>query len=145
MRCLITLMVWCELWPRKPQIGRKTDSLLWGVQGKKSPDIMPKWLRRLVCSSFQHIALIHSGSCNRLGRVTSEWILILKTRLHIPHNTRRPFWSMQRMNIAQNIDVCRSLSLKWHWTPISAPSKWLLDLGNHLMIRKICPARTMNT
>ena len=145
MTCLTTWMAWCELWPRKRHNGRKTYSLLWSVHSKIYLNTILKSLQRLVCSSLRHISLFLSGSCGRLGSGTRAWISILTTRLLILPNTRRPFWGMWRSNTARNIDDCRSFSLITHWTTISAPSKSLLDLVNHLMIHTICPEMTTNT
>jgi len=120
MTCLITWMAWCELWPRTRHKGWKTHSLLWSVCSKSFPNTVQKWLQRLVCSVFHCTSWIHSWSRDRLRGGTREWISILKTRLLILPNTRRPFWSMWRTKTARNIDVCRSLHSKTHQTTISA-------------------------
>ena len=145
MTFLITWMAWCELWPRKRHNGRKTYSSLWSVRSKGYLNIILKSLQWLVCSSWQHTSSIPSGNCGHFGSGTRAWISILKKRLLILPNTSRPFWSMWRTNTAQNIDDCRSLCPITHWTTISAPSKWLLDLVNLLMIHTTCPAMTTKT
>jgi len=66
-------------------------------------------------------------------------------RLLILPNTSKPFCSMWRTNTAWNIDVCRSLSPKTYRRTISAPTQWLLDLLNLLMIHIICGATMKNT
>jgi len=72
-------------------------------------------------------------------------MLILKTRLLILPNTRRPFKRMRRTNTAQNIDVSRPLNLKAYQTTIMSPPQWFLDLVNLFMIIMICPAIMKNT
>jgi len=145
MTCLITWMAWCELWPRRRHNARKTYCSPWSLHGRSCPNVIAKWLQRLVCFSFRHTFLILSGSCDGLGSGTREWILLLKKRLHILTNTRRPFWIMWRTNSALNIDVCRSLNLETYQTPISSPPQWVLDLVNLVLIHMICPAIIKNT
>jgi hypothetical protein len=118
--------------------------LRWNVRSKCCPNVILKWLQWLVWSSFRHVSMLLSGSCNRLGSRRRVWILILKTRLLILPNTRRPSLSNWRMNTGRNIEDCRSLSQITHWTTIPAPSKWLLGLVNVLMIQTIYPGMAMN-
>jgi len=145
MTCLITWMAWWELWPRRRHRGRRIYSLRWSLRGKRCPNIILKLLRRPVCFSFRHTSVILSGSGDHSGSGTWEWIAILKTRLLILPNTRRPFWSMWRTNTAANTDISRSLNLKTYRTPIPASPQWLPNLGNLLMIHMICPAMMKNT
>jgi len=91
MTCSITSLAWCELWPRRRQNWRKTYTLPWSLRGRRCPNIILKWPQRLVCFSFWNISLILSRSCDHLGSGTREWISILKTRLLILPNSRRPF------------------------------------------------------
>jgi len=112
MTCLIPWTAWWEVWPGRRLSGRKTYSLPWSLRGRSFPNSVLKSLQRPVCSSFRLISSIISGSCDRFGSGTREWILILKTRLLILPNTRRPFWSIWRTNTVLNIDDCWSLSSK---------------------------------
>ena len=101
--------VLCALAKKKTQT-RKTYTLPWSFHTRSCPNIILKLVLWLVCFSFQHICLIVSGSCDRLGSGTRECLLILRTRHLILSNTRRHLWSMRRMNTAPNIDVCPSLN-----------------------------------
>jgi len=74
MTCLIIWMVWYKLCPWRRQNGRKTYSGLQSLPGRSWLNIILKWLQWLVCSSFCHISLIFSRSCDRLASGTSEWI-----------------------------------------------------------------------
>ena len=145
MTCLITWIAWCELWPRRRHNGRKTSSVPWSLRGNSCPNIILKWLQWLVSFSFWQICSILSRCCEHLGSGTREWMLILKARLRILPNTRRPFWSMCRTNTALNIDVCQSLNLKAYRTTISSPLQWILDLVKCLMSYMICLAMMKNT
>jgi len=145
MSCLITWITWCELWPGRRHNGRKTYSLAWSLHGRSCPNIILKWLQWLVCSTFRHLFLNLSESCDRLGSRTRESMLIQKTRFHILRNTRRPFRSLWRTNTALNIDVWQSLNPKTYHTTISSALWWLLDLFNLLMIYMISPAIMKNT
>jgi len=106
---------------------------------------MPKWLLWRVCFSFLHIYSMLSASCNCLGSGTREWILNPRMRHPILHNTRRPFWSMCRMNSVPNMDVCRSIKLKVYrptnWSPLQRHQ----DSVNHPPIDVICPIMMKNT
>jgi hypothetical protein len=62
--CLITWMVWWELWPRRRHNERKTYSLPWSLRGRSCPNIKLKWFQRLVCLSCRQISLILSGNCD---------------------------------------------------------------------------------
>jgi len=110
MTLLILWMAWCELWPRRIHNGSKTYIFLWSLGGRGCPNIILKWLQRLVCYWFWHIPLILSRGCDCLRSGTSEWICILKMRLFILPDSRRPFWSMWRMNTVLNIDFYRVLN-----------------------------------
>jgi len=112
MTCLNHWMAWCELWPRRRHNGRNTYTLPWSLRGRSRPNIILKWLEWVGCVSFRHISLILCGRFDRLGIGTWDWIFILKMRLLILLNTKRPFWSMWRTNTVLNIDVCRSQNLK---------------------------------
>ena len=106
---------------------------------------MLKWLQRWGCFSFLHISLILSGSCDGLGSGTWEWILILRMRYLILHNTRSPYWSMWRMNTVPNFDVCRSINSKANWATILSPPQWPQNPVNYSFILMICPAMMKNT
>jgi len=81
---------------------------------------MLQWLQQRVWFSFRHVSSIVSGSCNRVESGSKEWILILRTRHPILHNSRRPFWCMWRMNTVRNIDMC------WVRKPETVPSNNLI-------------------
>jgi len=100
---------------------------------------MLKVLQQLVCFCFQHISLIHSGSCDHFRSVTREQISILRTRLLIVRNTKRCSWTMWRMNTVLNIDHGPSLNPKMHQSAISSTLERLLDLVYHLLVDVICP------
>jgi len=144
MTCLITWMVWCELAPSRRHNGRNTYSLPWSLHCRSCPNIILKWLQQLVCFSFRHISWILSESCDRIGSGTREWILILKTRLRILSNTRRPLYIRWRTNSASNIDGSRSSNPKAYRTTISCSPHWLLGLFNLHMIHMICLAMMKN-
>jgi len=145
MTCVMTWMAWCKLWPRRRHNRRKIYSLPCSLHGKTCPNIILKWLQQLVWSSFRHICLILSGCCDRLGTVTRQRILSLKTRLLILPNTQRPYWCMWRTNIVLNINVCRSLNPKTYRTTISCSPQCLLGLLNLVMINMICAVMMKNT
>jgi len=145
MTCSITWMSWCELWPRRRHNGRKTYTLPWSLCSRDCSNIILMWLQRLVCFSFRHISLILSGSCDRLQSSTREFILILKKRLLILHNTRSPVWSMSRMNTVLFRDICRSQNPKPYRITISSLAQWLQHPVNLLMIHMICLEMMMNT
>jgi len=96
-------------------------------------------------SQFPHTSLILSGNCDPLESGTREWILILRTRHPALHITKRPFWSMWRMNTVPNIDVYRSINSKRYRAAISSPLQRLQGLINHPLIHRICPAMMRNT
>ena len=54
MTCTIIWIVWCQLRPRRIHNGRKNYTLPWNLHGRICPDIILKFLLRLVCFSFQH-------------------------------------------------------------------------------------------
>jgi len=145
MTCSIIWMVWCERSPRSRHNGTKTYTLPWRLHGRSCPNIIPIWILRLVCVWLRHIFLIVFGSFDHLGSGTREWILILKTRLLILHNTWRPLWCIRRKNTALNTDICRWLNLKAFRTTITSPPQLLLNLVNLLMIHIMCPAIMKNT
>ena len=120
MTCSIIWTVWCKLWLRWRLPGRKTCSLLWSSLDRSCPDTMLKWLQQQACFSFLHISSIHFSSCDRLESGKREWIFILRMRHPILPSTKRPFWSMLRINTEPNIDVCRSLSMKAYRAAISS-------------------------
>jgi len=70
MTYLNTWMVWCELWKRRSHDERKTYSLPWSLRGRGCPNIVLQSLQRLICTSFRHIFLILSGSCDSFGSWT---------------------------------------------------------------------------
>jgi len=121
-RCLITCsiiwMAWCNLWPWRRHNGKKTYSLPWSLRSRSCPHIIQKLHLRQICLSFRRISLILSGSCDHLRSGTWEWIWLLKRRLLILPNTRRPSWSMWRMNTVLIIDVCRRVNRKAYQTTI---------------------------
>jgi len=80
-----------------------------------------------------------------LGNGRSEWLFILRTRLSTLPKTKKHFWSIWRMNAAQNIEVCPWLYPKAYWATISSPVHRLKDLVNLLLIHIIVPATTNNT
>jgi len=143
--CWITWMAWCGLWPRRRFNGRKTCSSLWSWLGRRFPNTTLKWYQWRPCFWFPHKSLIRSRSCDRLEIGTREWILILRTRHRTLHNTKTPFWSMWRMNTAQNIDMRRSVHSKQYWAAISSPPQRHQGLINHPLIHMICPAMMTNT
>ena len=67
---------------------------------------MLRLLQWPVCFSVPNLSLILSLSCDHLGSVTREWTFILMTRLLILPNTKRPSWSIRRMNTVRNKDDC---------------------------------------
>ena len=101
---------------------------------------MLKWLHCQACFSFLHTSSILSGSSDRLESRTTKLILILRTRHHIQPNTKRPFWSMWRMNTAPNIDMCQSINSNAYRAAISSPLQRPQDPVNHPLIHMICPA-----
>jgi len=52
MTFLITRTVWCDLWPWRRHNGRKTYYFPWRWRGRSCPNIIPKWLKQLVCFHF---------------------------------------------------------------------------------------------
>jgi len=106
---------------------------------------MLKWLQHWPCFWFRHISSIVLGSPDHFERGTREWILILRMRHLILHNTKRPFWSMWRMNTVWNIRVCRSISMELYRAAILSPLQQLQDPVNHPLILMICPAMMKNT
>jgi len=101
---------------------------------------MLEWLHRQVCFSFLYISSIHSGSCDRSGGGTMEWILILSTRHAILPITKWSFWRMWRVNTAPHIGVCQSIHRGVYWGAIQFPPRQLHDLVSHPLIHMICPA-----
>jgi len=140
MTCSIIWMALCELELRRTLNGRKAYSFPWCLPDRSCPSIMLKLLHRWVCFWFEHTSLFLSRSCDHLRSGTREWILILRTRLLIPPNTNRHFWSMWRMHTVPNLDDCASLNTDVYTTTISSPPLWLLDLLNVLSICMICAA-----
>jgi len=141
---MFTWMAWCELLPRRRHNARKTYSSLWRLTMRSCPNIMSKSLQSLVYFSFQPISFILSRSCNHLGSRTTQRICILRATHLIHPNTRRPFWSMWRMNTTRNINQFPSLNLKMISTATPTPLQTLLDLVNLLLIRMICEAMMTN-
>jgi len=102
---------------------------------------LPQWQ---VDFSFQHISLIISGSCDHKWYLKREWILILRTEVHMLPNTNKRFWSMWRMNTEPSIDICPSLSLNEYRVTISSSHQQLRDLVNHLWIDMISQLTLQN-
>jgi len=106
---------------------------------------MLTWHQHPLCFLFQPISLIVSGNCNNLWTGTTQWIIILGTRLPLLCNTTRSFWSIWRTSNVPNFDKGLSYNLKTFWEPISSPRQRLLDLVICLLIDTICPAMIRNT
>lgn len=106
---------------------------------------MLRSLQRPVSSSFPHIFLILSGSCNHVGSGRWRWILIMRTRLLILSNSRRPFRSMWSTNTVPNVNECMSLNPKMFHTVLSCLLNRLLDFINCLLIHMICPTMMKTT
>jgi len=138
-------MVQCKLYQGRRHSGRKSCSSLWSQLNRSCPNILLKWLHRLVWFPFQHISLILSGSCDCLGSGTRKWISILRMRHSILPNTKMPFWSMCTMNTVPNIDGCWALNPKSSQVAISSPPQCHQDRVNHSLIRMIFPAMMKNT
>jgi len=98
MTCWIIWMAWCKLWPRRRLNGIKTSFLQWSSLDRRCLNITLKWLNWQACFSLLHISLTISGSwdCSESG--TMECISILRMRQPSQPNTKRPFWSMSRMD-----------------------------------------------
>jgi len=145
MTCLIIWTVWFELPRRRSQHARKTCSSPWSQFNRSCLNTTLKWLQRRACYKLLHIFSIRFGLCDRLENGTSEWISILRMRHSILPNTKRPFWSLLRMNTVPNINVCRSISTKAHRAAIPSPRARLQDPINHPLIQMIGPAMMENT
>jgi len=145
MTCSIIWMALCKLGLRRWHNGRKTYNSPSRLRARSGSNIMLNSLQRLASSSFQHLSLIRAGSCHHFASGTRSWIVILRTRLLVLPNTRRPFWSMWRMNTMPNITQCPSFNPKMSRLAISSPLQTLLDLVNHLWIHMIFPAMVQNT
>jgi len=140
MTCSIIWIPSCELWLRRRLKGRKTCSSPKSYLDRSCPSIMLKWLQRFVCHWFLPISSILSGSCDRLESGTREWILILRMRHPTLPNTKRPFWSMWRMNTVPNTDACWSINSTAYQAAITSPLqhqhnvKWF---GSHNSMTKL--------
>jgi len=145
MTCSIIWMALCELEPRRRLNGRKTYSSPWNLRDRSCPNLMLKWLQRQLWFRCQPISSIISGSCNRLGGGTLEWISILRMRLSIISNTRGSFWSMWRMNTVPTIYVCLSVHLKAYQATRSSPLHSTQDPVKLLSIDMMCPVMTQHT
>jgi len=66
------------------------------------------------------------------------------TRLPIPRNIMRRFWSRRRTNTVRNTSNCQSMDPKVLRATTPSPQR-LLDLVNLLLIHMICPTVMMNT
>jgi hypothetical protein len=128
---------------KKPQ-WKKTCSSWWSSLDRCCPISMQKWLQRWACFWFRHIHSIFSTSSDRLESGIRESIWILRTRHPILPNTRRPFWSMWRMNTAPNINTCPSINTNAYPAAIPFPLQCLNMLWNHPLIGMICPAMMNN-
>ena len=102
-------------------------------------------LQQRVCFAFQHISSILSGSCDRSGSGTREWILILRMRYPILPNTKSRFWSMWRMNTVPDMDIYLSVNPKGCTEMISSPWLRLQDPVNLISIHTRSPAMRKNT
>jgi len=114
-------MALCKLWPRRRPNWRKTYTWPWRLRTRSCPNIMLKSLQRPVYYSFQQISLILAGSRDHIRCGTRQWLFILRTRLLILPNTRRPVCRMRRMNTVPNIDECPSLNPKKFRQPFNSP------------------------
>jgi len=104
-----------------------------------------KLLQQQVCFIFLHKCLILSRSCDCIDSGTKEWILVAWTSYPILLNTKRPFWSMWRMNTVSIIDVCWSINLTgwedqsgplcnvFHTVSIHLSSIWFVQRGWRLL------------
>jgi len=138
-------MVLYDLELRRRPKGRNTVTLLWSLHDSSCPNIPLKLLHRSVCISFQHISLILSWSCNHATSGTREWFSILRTRFLILPNTKRHFWSMERMNPMPNIDNSPSINPNTILINKIFQLRWLLDVVNLLSIHMICLVMMKNT
>jgi len=144
MTYTIIWMAICQLWRRQRPNGRKTYTSLWSVRDRSCLYIIRKWLQQPVYFSFRQVSLILFESCNPLECRTREWIAILMTRLHIPCNIRRRFWSMWRINTMPNTSDCQSIDPKELWASTPSPQRLLVRI-NILLIHMIYLALMINT
>jgi len=112
MTCSTTWVALGKRWLNRQSNGRKTYTSPCRLHDRRCSNCMVRSLQWPVCFPFQRISLILSGSSDHLESGTRRWILILRTRHLILPNTRRPFWSLWRMNTAPNTDKCPSLNPK---------------------------------
>ena len=140
----IICMVLCELELRRRCHGVMTYTLPRRLHPRSCPNLLLKLLQWPVCFWFQYIPSILSRRCDSSESGTREWISILRTRLPILPNTKRPFWSMWRVNTVPNIEDCPSWNLQEYRATIFPPPEWLLDLLNLVVIHILCPAMMKN-
>lgn len=145
MTCSIVLMAFCNFQLRRTLGARKIHTLLWRLCDNSCSNTLLKSPQVLVCLSLLHKSLLIFTTCDLIGNVTKECILILRTRLILLLITTNDFWSMWMKNVAPNTDDCRSHNIKNYWSMTSSLQQWLLDVVNHLWIHMLCPVLMMNT